>query len=450
MGSSSAGEIVTAGDHAAGIWQVNVDRLNYMQQKIADSPQILSRSAGRSTCSIFRVPQSLIDINGRCYQPHIVSVGPFHHGKPNLKMIEEHKWRFLGSLLKRTRTKPLILEDLLKSVQPLESKARECYSTAINFSVDEFTEMLVLDGCFVVELFRKFGGVVAFEADDPLLSMSWVYPFFLRDLIRLENQIPFFVLQRLFDMTKMPSEQSGPSLSNLTLTFFNNALQRSEEFVDKLGEITGKHLLDLLRSSFIPEGYREPKQTRYPNTHVIQCISKLRKAGIHLQPGTSENFLVVKFKNGVIEMPTIAIDDFMSSFLLNCVAYEQCHRHCSKHLTTYATLLDCLINTAKDVEYLCDKNILENYFGTDAEIARFINNMGKDVTFDIDMCYLTEEFNEVNNYYKNHWHVHVASFKYTYFSTPWSFISALAALVLLLLTVAQTYFTILGYVRPAS
>lgn len=421
-----------------------------MHQKLADPPRILSRSAGRSSCCIFRVPQSFIDINGRCYQPHIVSIGPFHHGDPRLKMIEEHKWRFLATLLKRTEIKGLSLEDLLKSVHPLEAKTRECYSTAINFSADEFVEMLVLDGCFVVELFRKFGGVVAFEADDPLLSLSWVYSFFLRDLIRLENQIPFFVLQCLFDLTQLPGHESGPSLSNLTLKFFNNALQRSDEFVDRIGDLTGKHLLDLLRSSFIPEGYDELNWNHYTSTHVIQCISKLRRAGIQLHPTNDESFLVIKFRHGVIEMPTITIDDFMSSFLLNCVAYEQCHRDCSKHLTTYATLLDCLINTAKDVEYLCDRNILENYFGTDTEIARFINNLGKDVSFDIDMCYLSGLFNEVNHYYKNHWHVHWASFKYTYFNTPWSFISALAALILLILTVAQTYFTIIGYVRPAA
>ncbi|KAG8374147.1 hypothetical protein BUALT_Bualt11G0100600 [Buddleja alternifolia] len=429
------------------VWRVNMDRLIQMQQKLEDTPRILSRSAGRSSCSIFKVPQSLVEINGRSYEPHIVSIGPYHHGDPRLKMIEEHKWRFLGTLLKRTQIKGLTLEDLLSSVHRVEAEARECYSASIQFNTDEFIEMLVLDGCFVIELFRKFGGIVAFEADDPLLSLSWMYSFFLRDLIRLENQIPFFILQCLFDLTRMPDEE--PSLSNLTLKFFNNAIQRSDEFVTRFQDLKGKHLLDFLRSSFIPIGYEEPNRRSYTNTHVIQCISKLRRAGIQLHPeNDEESFLVIKFRHGTIQMPTITIDDFMSAFLLNCVAYEQCHRDCSKHMTTYATFLDCLINTAKDVEYLCDKNIIENYFGTDAEIAKFINNLGKDVAFDIDMSYLSGLFNEVNHYYRNHWHVHWASFKYTYFNTPWSFISALAAFILLVLTVAQTFFTVIAYARP--
>ncbi|KAJ0076595.1 hypothetical protein Patl1_35281 [Pistacia atlantica] len=47
------------------------------------------------------VPQSLVEINEKAYQPRIVSIGPYHNGLEHLKIIEEHKWRFLGSLLER-------------------------------------------------------------------------------------------------------------------------------------------------------------------------------------------------------------------------------------------------------------------------------------------------------------------------------------------------------------
>lgn len=450
MGSNLVGKDENHHHHAIKVWEVNEDRLAWMQQRISTAPQILSKSAGRSSCCIFRVPRSLKDINGQHYQPYIVSIGPYHHGKPHLAMIEEHKWRFLGALLKRTQEKGIGLEDYLRAVQPLEAEARECYSETIGYSSDEFIEMLVLDGCFIVELFRKFGGFVPADPDDPLTSMSWVYAFFLRDLLRLENQIPFFILKCLYQLTILApgEEESGPSLGWLTLNFFNNALQRSEAVLAKYSSLEGKHLLDFLRTSFISPEHDEPKPNGFPKTHVIECISYLRRAGIDLKPSEEESFLPVKFRHGVIQMPRIALDDFMSSFLLNCVAYEQCHAGCSKHMTTYATLLDCLINTSKDVQFLTDRNIIENYFGTDAEIVKFIKNMGKDVSFDIDVCYLARLFNEVNGYYHNNWHVQLASFKYTYFNTPWSFISALAAFVLLVLTMLQTVYTILGYVHP--
>nr|GME16443.1 UPF0481 protein At3g47200 [Ipomoea batatas] len=250
--------------------QVNKDHIELMQRKISEPPRLLSKSAGRSGCCIFRVPQSFVDVNGRSYQPRIVSIGPYHRGKPHLEMIQEHKWRFLGTLLQRTEKIGLTLEDYFQAVQTLEMEARECYSEAINLKSDEFVEILVLDGCFIIEVFRKIGRVVPSEEDDPFVSMSWIFPFLLRDFIRLENQIPFFILQRLFDLTKIPGDES--SLSRLSLFFFNHALQRPEETLDKYENLAGKHLLDFLRSSFItfiPPVNKSPARETNSPSHVI-------------------------------------------------------------------------------------------------------------------------------------------------------------------------------------
>ncbi|KAL6138406.1 hypothetical protein ACLB2K_063689 [Fragaria x ananassa] len=197
----------------ATISEMNNDRLASLYQKIAEHPRLLSNAAAKASCCIFRVPQSLLEINGKSYQPHIVSIGPFHRGEPHLRMIQEHKWRYLGSLLSRTEPKGLTLQHYLKSMESMEARARECYSETIHLSSDEFVEMMVLDGCFLIELFRKNGRVVRFELDNPLVNMFWVIPFMVRDFLRLENQIPYFILQ------------SVKSLSFLALDFFKYFIQ---------------------------------------------------------------------------------------------------------------------------------------------------------------------------------------------------------------------------------
>lgn len=45
------------------------------------------------TCSIYRAPERLCHGNEKYYTPHIVSIGPLHHGKERLKAMEEHKMR---------------------------------------------------------------------------------------------------------------------------------------------------------------------------------------------------------------------------------------------------------------------------------------------------------------------------------------------------------------------
>ncbi|XP_042507538.1 UPF0481 protein At3g47200-like [Macadamia integrifolia] len=434
---------------------INQNRLASMKRRTLESPRLLNNSSGRSSCSIFRVPQRFIEMNGRVYEPNVVSIGPYHRGKPHLRMIEEHKWRFLGSLLSRTQSKGLTLEDYVRDAKRLEPKARECYSETISLDSDEFAEMVVLDSCFIIEICRIVGKLVPADPDDPILSTFWLFTFLLRDFLRFENQLPFFVLQSLFDLSKMPEEEEeyktggghSPSLAMLALLFFNHAtLDRPHEVIERFRNYQPKHLLDLLRSTYTELAQEEPRKGK-PTTHVIETVTKLRLAGISFKERkSSDNFLDVNFRNGVLEMPAITIDDFTSSFFANCVAFEQCHKHCSNQITSYATLLDCLINTYKDVEFLCDAKIIENYFGTEGEVARFFNNLGKETAFDVEKSYLSNLFGEVNDYYRNGWHVQWASFKYTYFDTPWSFISAVAAVILLVLTVIQTFYSAYPYV----
>ncbi|XWS28178.1 hypothetical protein CRYUN_Cryun25bG0043400 [Craigia yunnanensis] len=114
MGSITAEE---EANQVIEVWEINKDRIASMQKQICEPPRLLSQAAGRSSCCIFRVPQSLVEINGKSYQPRIVSIGPYHRGEAHLKMIEEQKWRYLGSLLNRVQSKGLGLEDFLKAAQ---------------------------------------------------------------------------------------------------------------------------------------------------------------------------------------------------------------------------------------------------------------------------------------------------------------------------------------------
>ncbi|KAF5471848.1 hypothetical protein F2P56_008614 [Juglans regia] len=229
-------------------------------------------------------------------------------------MIKEHKWRYLGSLLSRTeQASGKTLSDYLLSIQPLEAAAKEYYSETIQLETEAFLEMMVLDGCFILEIFRKVNKLQPFQQDDPIATMAWILPSFCRDFLRLENQIPFFILEKLFEISKIPGEESGTTLSWLALRFFNKIMHRPKDVIDSCSKLGGKHLLDLVHSSYtcnlkIPPPPREGRQTP-----IIHCISKLRHSGIKINQVEEESFLAVKLKNGVIVMPILNFDEFMRS-----------------------------------------------------------------------------------------------------------------------------------------
>ncbi|KAI3823288.1 hypothetical protein L1987_04722 [Smallanthus sonchifolius] len=440
---------------------ITIDQeVEIMMTQMKESPKLLQKSAGKNSCCIFRVPQSLVEINKEAYQPRIVSIGPYHHGNKDLEMIQEHKWRFLNDMLTRTG-KPLGF--FMNIVVNMENEIRENYSESIDrFATNDLAKMMVLDGFFLIELFRKVGKLVHTHGDDPIFKMGWVSPFLMRDLLRIENQIPFFVLQKLF-------KESGPdmrTLQSLILEFFNYMVDRKKNVLEKYENEDGKHLLDFFRKSFIntknrnsgsvntknknsvtPEDTEKPEKPENPSLKLIQPATKLVIAGVKFKANhQADSFLDIEFqKNGLLSIPQINMDDFYSSFFLNCMAFEQCYFHCSKHITTYVVFMGCLMNTSTDVGLLSHNKIIENYFGTDKEIAKFFKNVGKDVAFDIKNNYLKEVFVELNEYCKNGWHVGWAGFKHTYFESPWASISAFAAFMLLSLAALQTIYTVYPY-----
>ncbi|KAL8255657.1 hypothetical protein R6Q59_030724 [Mikania micrantha] len=422
------------------------EEIESMKTRMKESPKLLQKSAGNKSCCVFRVPQSLLEINKEAYEPRIVSIGPYHHGKKDLEMIQEHKWRFLQDMLTRTGKTLGFFMNIMVS---RDIEIRESYSESIDrFTTNDLAKMMVLDGVFLIELFRKVGKLVQTQADDPIFKMGWISPFLMRDLLRIENQIPFFVLQKLFQK----SEPNSRTLQSLILEFFNHIVERPPEVLNKCENLDGKHLLDFFRESFIHTKKTSvvvPKmidKTKSLSLKLIQPATKLVNAGVKFKVNhQAQSFLDIEFKNGFLLIPQINMDDFHSSFFMNCMAFEQCYFHCTKDITTYVVFMGCVMNTSTDVGILSHHKIIENYFGTDKEIAKFFKEVGKDVAFDIKTHYLADLFMGVNEYCKNGWHVGWAGFKHTYFESPWAFISALAAFMLLSLATLQTFYTVFPY-----
>ncbi|CAN1252409.1 UPF0481 protein At3g47200 [Linum perenne] len=435
---------------------IDRDWLDSMEAKMKGAdPTLLKTSAGRESCCIFRIPQTLIEINPKAYHPTTVSIGPYHHGKPHLETIQQHKWRFLAAIVDRMQIHGGIncLSQLFSAVAEVEDEIRDSYSeSTANFGSREFVEMIVLDGCFIIELFSIVGGVIGMEPDDPIFNLSCILSFLMRDLLRLENQIPIFVLKSLYRIASPVKEGAGaPSLTKLALNFFDHGFERTDDVLSNYMDDEGKHLLDLFRLTFIPKNRDEGSRNNSEFLHLPQSVRKLRLAGVRFRPRPeSDTILDIRFSRGILEIPLLTIDDFTSYALMNLVAFEQCYAHCSNHITIYTAFMGSLINNVEDAEYLSNRKILENCLGTDEEVTRLFNELGKEVATDLQTAYLGEMVEEVNRYCVDRWNIGWSEFKLTYFASPWSFVSASAVGLALLLTFLQTFFTVYAYYRPSG
>ncbi|OVA10391.1 Protein of unknown function DUF247 [Macleaya cordata] len=403
---------------------------------------------------IYRVPKKLRTVKEEAYVPQIVSIGPFHRGKPTLQAMEDHKNWYLQAFISRTSSTEYksTLEDLVKAMRELETQARECYGEEIDdqFTSNEFVEMMLLDGCFIIELLLRAAGEGVRIPNDRIFGSVWMLFSLQHDLILLENQIPFFVLERIFSLICRDPEHGDPSLNRLVLRFFDAMLPKIQVIPQTRSDFSiinkPKHVLDLLRSILLPSSGRMDDAGHYPVWEFTRCVTDLWEAGVNFKKKEqADGLLDIQFndKDGIFEIPPFFFDESTDVILRNLVAMEQCDGTLKPLVTSYVLLLDILINSEKDVRLLCHKKIVQCYLGDDEELAVVINNLCKGVS--ITKFYHDGLCHRCNAYFETKWHKWRAILKHDYFNTPWAVLSFTAAVILLLLTFLQTLFAILSY-----
>ncbi|GLT31650.1 hypothetical protein SLA2020_063720 [Shorea laevis] len=405
--------------------------------RIDEKLQALSSTILERT--IFRVPRQLYEVNEKAYEPEIISIGPYHRGKSHLKMMEVHKVRFLRMLLRRTSEHTAEL--YVAALRGVVEKACNCYSESLSISTEDFLEMLVLDGCFIVELIHQiFDG----NMDEYIFRLDLIFSSVLHDLILFENQLPFFVLWELFGM--MRENERNLYVQCLLLLFYGKIPGRVDVAYDNTSIRSVKHLLDLVHGNWLPSREVMEDYSRAPkdgNWSFIRSATELKEAGIRFKKSEGNSLFDIRFRNEVLEIPTIKILDTIESLYRNVIICEQFENKSPRYFTDFAKFIDCLINSGKDVKLLCHCRIIDNWLGDDEAVATMFNRLRDHVNLSPKEDFFYARIcNDVNEHYNAPWNKRMGSLRHNYFNTPWAFISFLAAAFLLLLTLLQTTFTI--------
>uniref|UniRef100_A0A6N2MR95 Uncharacterized protein n=1 Tax=Salix viminalis TaxID=40686 RepID=A0A6N2MR95_SALVM len=383
------------------------------------------------------------------YEPEILSIGPYHRGKDDLKMMEEHKMHYLQRFLQRRPENSLT--SYVEAMRGLEGAARQYYHHPISLDNDAFVEMLLLDGCFIVELICKIA-TSGHQQGDPVTGNILVFCTVSFDMLLVENQLPFCVLLELFSMA-MPNERVP--LVDKASGFFKWMFPGSRlERNNIISSQECKHLLDLVYHNWLlpsPPVLPTKSEAKNIKSEFIRNAKELKEAGIKFgkQEESYGLFQGVRFEKGMMKIPCLTVVDTTESLFRNLIAYEQCSQgHEPQYVTDYMTLMDCLINTPEDVQILRHCGIIDNGLGDDKMVCMLFNNLGTNVMIsDRDRFYYAQVFERVEMHCARRRNVWMAKLRRNYFNSPWSLISFIAALSLLLLTFLQTLFTVMSYYK---
>ncbi|XP_058096153.1 UPF0481 protein At3g47200-like [Magnolia sinica] len=428
------------------------------------------------------------------YKPKLVSFGPYHYGESQLKPVEDHKHRVLIHFLGRANKSAC---DCVAAVEGVVQQLMDSYDQLAEEWRDRrrFLQLMIRDGCFMMEILRNVGkSESGYADDDPIFSNHakiCKLPRIKRDMLMIENQLPLLLLKTLLAF-ETGSPQDDESINDLIMKFFDSNWSTSE-----MGQRC--HVLDVVRQSMLQKSIREEKSTPLvqesnhqqswcplifyqsirPVTWMKQSIcqkilnlcrlvprskrgkqkviwptSQLHEAGIRFERSKTQCIDGIKFDKGflcfpsTLILPEIEVDDATESKFLNLLAFEQLHAGAGTEVSSYVSFMDDIIDTDSDVILLQNKKIIMNFLGTEKAIADLFRGLAYDVPIDPDSS-LGLVQRDVNNYCiinpRLRFNQSLAELWKTYFRSPWTCISLLAAIFLLFVTATQTLFAVLDY-----
>ncbi|KAM7490209.1 hypothetical protein LguiA_033130 [Lonicera macranthoides] len=444
---------------------------------------------------IYKVPEKLRVLNEDAYTPRVVSIGPIHHDREHLQAMEPYKWRCLKRYLERSLLK---LDAIAQITMESEVRARAHYKDNFEkFSKFDFSKMMMLDCVFVIEHFLEC--VLGTEwlskttCDSTIFGDQLLDRDILHDLMLLENQVPYSVLSELYEKGTPPSLNypTTISLNEVMHTYFKDVEFSDTHFKnnEESNPINNrnKHLLDFLRESnslvlrkpLVQNEQESRKEVHKGNRRGklerTRTATELQEAGVNFKnkersKGPEEvsredsvscsncretrncSCDIIFNSQGVLTIPQLKINDCTEIFFRNLIAFEQCRRpeFDDMSVTSYVILMDSLIKTPKDVALLINYGIIESSLGDNDQVQILFSNLRKEIVMDnkdFSFAPLCEGLNMYSKDRLHQWKGSLLSWKRMlrrdYFSNPWSAISVVAAIILLLLTIIQTICSIL-------
>ncbi|KAM3198652.1 hypothetical protein ACQJBY_073691 [Aegilops geniculata] len=338
-----------------------LDRVLDSMRSSTDTDMVRMSFMGGGDLRIHQAPSFLYGLKNaaRLFLPDVVSIGPYYHGRPQLQNIEGIKKMAANEFCCSSTAHQV--HDFYLNVQEVAQQARASYGDdeyMSQFDDEAFTAMMFFDGCFMLQ----FMTMVALDRGPPeqwkmpQLSENWIRRI-SRDILLLENQIPWVVLEALMRLKPVRLDRYiADAISNFDVQ------GASPRVV--LDDYKPFHLLDLVRHhqvgslgtpTVVPEAPRQ----------IVNISSALEvvEVGVHLTAGKTARFSDMGVgKNplfGKLRLPAVYLSELtmcMAMFEIFQAAASQSDAEYG--VSSYMQIMAVLMNREDDVRELRSKRIL--------------------------------------------------------------------------------------------
>ncbi|XP_060674830.1 uncharacterized protein LOC107435923 [Ziziphus jujuba] len=271
-----------------------------------------------------------------------------------------------------------------------------------------------------------------------ILRRPWLTEAIRQDLILLENQLPYSVLTDLFDFMFKQTPVNVPT------------------YLPKLNEKSVRDdFICIIAAEFFLEYY---KFGRSPASGAAATTAKAAAAaskstflaGVKFRRGDKEARLTdIKKKGGLcwlngccldLQFPELSVKDDTECIMRNVMALEQFVYPREPFICNYVFLLDQLISTQGDVQFLIDKKIVSNWLGNSDAVVDLVNKLCDQIV--VSNFFYNQLCEELNKHHENALNVFRATLNRVYFKDLFTISSTAVAAFFLVFSIFSTWLTI--------
>ncbi|KAF3946519.1 hypothetical protein CMV_027223 [Castanea mollissima] len=370
---------------------------NDCEEMIIDlPPQVLEPPPQCAECCIYRVPKRLRLVNGEAYTPKLISIGPFHHGKEELKDMEKQKLTYYIEFLQRTATNP---RDIASIIAEKQQKIIYCYDGGLEISSQNILKIVLLDSIFIIEYFVR--ATAGGENGNNHMEPEKQKP--------PEKKVKHFT--DLIRYIYYPSPSKLPTGDAVSYVY--SATKLYEAGV-RFKVIEGEG------------GFDKIKLKKWKPLGKCQCFNF---SWLLIFIPCLKCFTCLEPTQSLLYLPSFVADNRTEELYRNIMALEQCHYPLEAYLCNYMVLLDHLINTGEDVELLADKGIIVNALGSYEVVAAMVNRIAVEIVEE-NSCY-SDVAENLQIHYEKGCNRSIGYLKSTYFSNLWRGTATVVGLIIL-------------------
>ncbi|KAK1550918.1 hypothetical protein Q3G72_026906 [Acer saccharum] len=327
---------------------------------------------------IFKTPSCLQEIEDLYTIPQVVSLGLYHFDP--FEFINEAKFVYLKSFLWRSRHN---IDHFIGTLNGLFDRIVHCYQQSESSSSKvkdkeeqrkkkreitkltppEVSIIMLSDGAFLIEFLRRHiifqDQPLLQDPQDPIFSKGWLVHGVFLDMIKMENQILFFVLQSLAEEW-FGEEELFRMLFRL-LKYYNGL---DSEYESQFSG--GVHILEFFSNimfSFSSDHDRSHDNGNHDQsfTYTMPSVTQLLKSGIKLNTiASSSPISNINYNKNtrVLCIPKITLNQATCILITNTVAYELCRDDRVRYCADYVFFMHRLLKEPTDVELVLEAGVL--------------------------------------------------------------------------------------------